>query len=392
MLTYGVNYTFGIFLEPLLAEFGWTTAATSAAYSLSTLASGFLGIFAGRLSDRFGPRIVATACGTLLGLGLLLMSQINAIWQLYLLYGLIIAAGIGGCWPALIPALAKWFVARRGLMTGIVVSGIGFGTLAIPPLASRLVAVYNWRPAYIIIGIIALVFTILAAQFLKRDPYQTGQLPYGSDTAEQESSIPEARGLSFQETMRTRQFWTVCTIYLCFGFSLHTVMVHIVRHATGMGISAASAANILAAIGGANIIAKIGLGGASDRLGVKPSLAFSFIMMLAALLWLQLADAVWMFYLFGIVFGFAYGGIITLQLLLAAELFGLSSLGVTLGSVAFSFTIGGAVGPVLSGRIFDVYGSYRLAFLVCAIIATLGILLVLSLTPLKKERDKHHTP
>jgi MFS family permease len=392
ILTFGLNYTFGIFFEPVSAEFGWTRAATSLAYSLSTLVAGFWGIFAGRLSDRFGPRLVMTLGGFLLGLGFLLMSQVNALWQLYLFYGLIIAAGIGGSWPALIPTVAKWFAVRRGLMTGIVVSGIGFGTLAIPPLASGLISIYDWRPAYIIIGIIALVLIILAAQFLKRDPHQIGQLPYGDDAVKHESSISEARGLSFQETIHTRQFWMVCTIYSSFGFGLHTIMVHIVPDAMGTGISAVSAANILATIGGANIIAKIAAGSASDRLGVKSSLVFSFILMLVALLWLQLAEELWMFYLFGVVFGFAYGGIITLQSLLAAELFGLSSLGVILGSVAFAFTIGGAVGPVLSGRIFDIYGSYRLAFLACAILALLGTVLALSLTPLKREKGKHHTP
>jgi len=386
LMTFGLNYTFGVFLKPLIAEFGWTRAATSAAYSLCTLVAGFLGIFAGRLSDRLGSKIIGIACGFFLGLGFLLMSQVNALWQLYLFYGLIIAAGIGGIWPALLPTVAKWFVARRGLMTGIVASGIGFGQIIVPPLASRLIYTYDWRPAYIIVGIVTLVFIILAAQFLKRDPRQIGQLPYGEDKVKQESSVSEDRGFYLQEAIRTRQFWMLCIIYFCFGFCLHTVGVHIVAHATELGIPPISAANLLAAIGGTSIVGKVVLGSASDRLGVKRSLVFSLILLLVSFLWVQLARELWMLYLFSVVYGFGYGGTITMQPLLAAELFGLSSLGVILGGVTFAYTIGGAAGPVLSGHIFDITGSYSLAFLACAILAFVAIILTLSLAPLKRDK------
>jgi len=386
LMTFGLNYTFGVFFKPLIAEFGWTRAATSSAYSLCTLVAGFLGIFAGRLSDRFGSKVVGIACGFFLGLGFLLMSQINAIWQLYLFYGLIIAAGIGGIWPSLLPTVAKWFVMRRGLMTGIVNSGIGFGQIIVPPLASRLIYTYDWRPAYIIIGIVTLVFIILAAQFLKRDPRQIGQLPYGEDKVKPEGAVPEVRGFYLQEAIRTRQFWMLCIVYFCFGFCLHTVGVHVVAHAIELGVPPVSAANLLAAIGGASIVGKVVLGSASDRLGVKRSLVFALVLLFVAFLWVQLARELWMLYLFSIIFGFGYAGTMTMQPLLIAELFGLSSLGVLLGSVSFTYTIGGAAGPVLAGYIFDIAGSYSLAFLACAILAFVAIILTLFLTPLKKNK------
>ncbi len=384
-LTFGINYTFGVFFNPLSTDFGWTRAVTSAAYSLCTLVAGFWGIFAGKLSDRFGAKIVGIACGFFLGLGFLLMSQVNAIWQVYLFYGLIIAAGIGGSWPALMPTVAKWFVKRRGLMTGIVASGVGFGTIIVPPLAGQLISIYDWRLTYIIIGTSTLVLIILAAQFLKRDPHQIGQLPYGEGEVKQKGLASEAKELSFGETIHTKQFWIVSTIYFCFGFGLHTVMVHIVPYATGLGISLASATSILAAIGGVNIVAKIMLGSASDRFGAKPSLVFAFILLLAAFLWLQLARELWMLYLFAIIFGFAYGGVIALQSLAVAELFGLSSLGILVGSVTCSYTIGGAIGPFLAGHIFDITRSYSLAFLISAILAAIALILALLLRPLSSE-------
>lgn len=390
-LAFGINYTFGVFFKPLLAEFGWTRAVTSVAYSLSTLVAGFLGIFAGKLSDRFGAKIVSIACGLFLGSGFMLMSRVNAIWQVYLFYSLIIAAGIGGSWPALIPAVAKWFAKRRGLMTGIVVSGIGVGILIIPPLASRLISIYEWRSSYLIIGIISLVLILLAAQFLRQSPRQIEQLPYGENEVKRESSVSEDQGVNFREAVHTKQFWIVCTIYFCFGFGLHTVMVHIVPHATDLGISAANAVNILAMIGGAGIFGSITMGSASDRIGIKPSLIFTLILMLAALLWLQLAKELWMLYLFGIVFGLACRSIIALQSLVTAELFGLSSLGILVGSVAFIYTIGAALGPALSGHIFDITGSYSLAFLADAILVAIALILALLLRPLRSEGGENET-
>lgn len=386
-LAFGINYSFGIFFKPLIAEFGWTRAVTSGAYSLMTLVSGFLGIFAGRISDRFGAKVVGIAGGLFLGLGFFLLAQVNDVWQLYLFYGLIIAPGIGAHWPALMSAVAKWFVARRGLMTGIVASGTGFGIVLTPLLASWLISTYDWRLAYIVVGISTMVLMVVAAQFLKRDPYQIGQLPYGEDKVKQGSSVSEVRGFNLRETIHTRQFWIVCAIYFCFGFGLHAVMVHIVPHATELGISTASAANILVAIGGTSIVGRITIGGASDRLGVKSSFIFTLSLMLATFFWLLLAKELWMLYLFGIVFGFAYGGIVSLQVVLVAELFGLSSLGVILGSVAFIYTIGGAVAPVLSGYIFDITGSYNPAFLTCTVISAIGLMLTLLIKPTRREGE-----
>ena len=179
MLAWGANRTFGVFLEPLINEFSWTRAGVSGAFTLCMLITGLLGIVAGRLNDRFGPRLVMTACGFFVGLGYLLMSQISTIWQLYLFYGVIIAMGTSGGYVPLVSTVARWFVKRRGLVTGIVISGIGLGTMVVPPIAAQLISSYGWRTSYIIVGIAALVLIILAAQFLKRDPSQVGQLPYG---------------------------------------------------------------------------------------------------------------------------------------------------------------------------------------------------------------------
>ena len=303
------------------------------------------------------------------------MSQISMLWQLYLFYGVIIAIGMSGAWVPLIATIPKWFVKRRGLMTGIVTSGSGIGTILLSLVASRFIPACGWRISYMIVGGGVLVLLMLAAQFLRRDPKQVWQSPYGGNEVKGEGPNLQASGFSLQEATHTRQFWLACVIFFCYGFNLYTIMVHIVPHAIELGISPIIAANIIVIIGGVNAVGRITVGYAGDRIGNRLSLIISSILMTAALLWVMIAKEVWMLYLFAIVFGFGYGGLASLTSPVTAELFGLRSLGTIVGVVMFSFTVGGAIGPVLAGSIFDMSGSYNPAFLACAALSIIDIIL-----------------
>lgn len=378
MTTMGLNYTFGIFFKPLIAEFGWSRAVTSAAYSIMTMMSGFLGMVAGRLSDKFGPRVVCTVSGVFLGSGFILMSQVSSIWHVYLVYGFIVAAGIGVCWPVLMPLVPRWFIVRKGLMSGILSSGVGLGTLVFPPIASLLIGAIDWRSSYIIFGATALVLIPLAARFLKRAPRNMEQRPIEVDELKLEIVNPKGAGLDFRQAIRTKQFIFMCIIYFCFGFCYHSVMVHIVPHAMELGITTIIAASIVSMIGGLSIVCKVIMGYAGDKLGIKSSLIFSFILLFLCFLWLQFARELWMFYLFTAIFALAYGGAMSLQALMLGELFGLLSSGIIMGTVTFVYTIGGATGAFVAGYIFDITNHYNIAFVFNAILAiTAAILTIL---------------
>jgi MFS family permease len=387
LLVFGINYSFGVFFKPLIAEFGWARAVTSAAYSITTTVAGLFGIIAGKLGDQFGPRVVCAVSGAFLGIGMVIMSQIDAVWQLYVVYGLIVAAGIGGYWPVLMPMISRWFVTRKGLMTGILASGVAFGTILVPPLTSWIISASDWRTAYIIVGGGALVLITLISQLIRRNPAQIGQLPYGMDKLTPRSEISRGEGLDFSEAVRTRQFAIMCIIYFCFGFCLHSIMIHVVPHATDVGVLPGIAAGILSAIGLTKIVSNATIGGISDRLGVKPSLIISFALMFIALLWMQLAREMWMFYLFSVIFGLGYGGVITLQALMMTELFGMRSPGVILGTITFACNIGGSVGPFILGLIFDITGDYSLAFWITAVLAAAGSILSATLKPPVAEKQ-----
>ena len=391
VVTIGTFYTFGVFFKPVLTEFGWTRALTSGAFSLSILIQGLIGIAMGGLNDRFGPRLVLTVCGVLLGLGYLLMSQISAVWQLYLFYGVIIGIAMSGVWIPLLSTVARWFSRRRSMMSGIVLTSAGIGGLISPLVANYLISTYDWRTSYIILGSFASVVVVLAAQLLKRDPSQIGQMPYGDNEEGKQEMKLETEGFSLKGAVYTRQLYALFAVSFCFGFSQLIIMVHIIPHATELGFSASSAAKILATIGGLSIVGRLIMGSAADKIGNRLAYAVGFILMSSALFWLMPATKIWMLYLFAAVFGFAYASIEASESPLVARIFGLRSHGLIFGIIGFGFTIGGTIGPLLAGYIFDVTGGYKMAFLVSAIVGIGGLMLTAFLIPItsKYEKNEH---
>ena len=376
-LAWGALFCIGVFFKPMLEELELTRAATSIAQSISILLTGFVGIFLGRLNDRLGPRLIVTAGGLFLGAGYLLMSLTETSWQLYLFRGVLVGIGMSGTYVPLLSTIAKWFYHRRGLMMGIIISGVGLGTTVMPPLANWLISNYGWRDSYIILGAAILISVILAAQFLKRDPADAGQFPYGGVEAKQE----KVAGLSPQRVLQTTQLWLLCFIFLFFDFCADAVLVHIVPHITDFTISAASAASILAVLGVVSIPGRIVMGNAGDRVGSKLTMLICFAVMLTSFVWLLFAREEWAFYLFAIAFGFPYGGLAALMSLVVAELFGLSAIGLILGIVTCGATIGAAAGPALAGFIFDATGSYQLVYIICTALSAVCVVLTLLLKP-----------
>lgn len=385
IMAWGLYIVFGVFLNPLREEFGWTSAMTSGAYSLSSILHGVLGIAMGGLVDRFGPRLVVTFCGICLGGGYLLMSQVDSLWQLYLFYGVIIGIGMSGTWVPLVSPVSRWFVARRSLMTGIVISGLTIGQLVAPPVIGRLIVAYDWRLSYIILGVAVLVVIVIAAQFLRRDPGRTGQLPYGAEAESHAASLSSAGGYSLPEAVRTVQFWLCLVVLFAFGYAAFGLTVHIVPHVTSLGIAAVSAADVLAVNGGAGIIGNFVIGGIiGDRIGNKKTFLIGFVLSGAALVWLLPATELWMLFFIAALLGMAFGSIGTSESPLVARLFGLRNHGLIYGFAGLGFTAGGAVGPFITGHLFDINGNYRNAFLVCIAFVVVGFVLTILMKPTRK--------
>jgi MFS family permease len=380
-LIFSVHYAFGVFFKPLSASFGWTRAMTAGAFSLVWITQGLLSIVMGGLNDKFGPRVVLTIGALLIGGGYLLTSQTHSILEFYVYYGILVGAGLGSTFVPLTSTTARWFVKRRGVMTGIVASGVGVGALVGPPVANWLIANYNWRVSYHFMGVIVLVGVLVTAQFLRRDPAQMGTRPYGAGEGDRLYVKVGAYGLSLREAAKTWQFWIVSLIFFFYGYTWTAILLHLAPHATDLGISASNAANMISVLGGASILGKVLLGVMADKIGNKKVYLLSFAMMVISLLRLTTITRAGTFDLFALFFGFAYGGLATANSPLVAWLFGMRKHGLIYGICFNGFTIGCAAGPVLSGHIFDVTHSYRLAFFLCSASALAGLLLTLLLKP-----------
>jgi MFS family permease len=370
MIMYGAQYSFGVFFKPMLKELGLSRAAMSGAYSINLIVQSIACIFTGKLSDKYGPRVVVTCSGSCLGISYLLMSQVQVAWQIYFVFGILVSISVAGSWVPLLSTIARWFVAKRGLMCGLAAAGVGVGVMLVPPFAGYLITRFGWRTSYIIIGLTVLLVVVTIAQLLKRAPSQIGLSALGVS----EQQADSAAGHTFREALRTRQFWLLSAVLLILGACMQTVFVHIVPHATDVGIAEVTAATILSVIGGVSIISKVGIGIAIDRLGNKPIAISAATLMFLSVIIIQFSDALVALYFFAIIFSVGYAGFAAIQSPYVAELFGLKDHGAIFG---FSmFIIGaGAFGPFVAGKIFDVTSSYRLAFVMLAIMTFLSILL-----------------
>jgi MFS family permease len=380
----GTYFSYGVLFNPLIAEFGWSRVSISGAASLAFLLMGFLGIGVGRLNDRFGPRTLMTVSGVFFSLGYLLMSRLEAIWQLYLFFGIIFGIGLSTVDVIALTTIARWFVRKRGIVTGIVKVGTGAGQMTIPLLASILIIRYGWRNSCIIIGVAVLIILVAIAQLLRRDPGLMGLSPDGDATGSTHRPVSTTEGFSLREAVRTRQFWTICAAMLAIVFCLMTVMVHIVPYAQEIKVSPTRAAGVLSTIGGVSMAGRFISGLAIDRIGSKRVMIFCFFLLIAGLLWLQISTELWMLYLFAVVYGVAHGGYFTSFSPIVAEFFGIKSHGTLFGIAMFSGTFGGALGPVMAGYVFDITGGYGGAIWICTLISAFGFVLIALLKPLKE--------
>ena len=386
MLTgYGVRTIFGVFFKPMLADFEWTRAATSGALTLSMLTQGLWGMVMGRLNDRIGPRIIISLCCFLLGVGFILMSFIGHLWQIYLFYGIIIGFGMGGVFVVLLSTVSRWFTKRRGVMAGVVLTGLGMSAFVMSPVATWLISAYGWRISYIVVGGVVLVIGILMAQLLKRDPSVMGLKSYGQGEVAVTEVAADKTGLSLREAVRTRQFWMLSLTFVAIGYCMFAITIHLVPHVTDLGISPEIAALVLSITGAGNTIGGLVLGGIADRIGNKQVLAICMIVVAMSIYLLAAVSEVWMLCIVALVFSLGAGGGGVAEPITVAELFGLKSHGLILGVVSFSFTVGGAIGPLVTGYLFDISGNYVTAFLVCGSVGVCGLALTMLLKPVRKQ-------
>lgn len=369
----GLVTSFGLFFEPLSTDLGWTRTATSAAFSLNVMIGGIFGIIGGMLNDKFGPRVVLPLFGILSAAGYFLVSHMNTVWQFYLYFGLIVGMGSNVFVPAL-STVARWFVRRRSMMSGIAFSGAGFGLVILPPVINWIIRQYDWRLSLVIMSIMILIITVLGIILLRNDPGKMGLLPYGAETKANENTKSESGSFSFSDAIRRREFWLLAFTLFCYGFCFMAFQVHVAVYSNDVGISSTGAAMILTMLGIATIAGQIGLGGVGDKAGYKRTFVLGLFCIVLAVITILFARQLWSFFIFAVLLGLAFGNCSTQESPLIAWLFGLGSHGTLLGVFAFSWTCGAAAGPLVFGSIYDSRGSYQYAFWIAGVLAVTAVI------------------
>jgi MFS family permease len=375
---------FSLVFPPLVSEFGWDRGLAAGAFSFGFGLSAFLSPFIGRLMDARGPRFVLEVGVVLTGVGLMGAAYIATPWGLYLTLGLLVGVG-ANCLGYSVHSqfLPNWFVRRRALAIGIAFSGVGVGSMLVLPGLQAMILPEGWRHACWVLGIVILVVLVPVNLLVTKRPEDLGLLPDGEKPAPgggpaaRKSNVVDAEWAATDWTvaraMRTARFWWMAVGFFCGGYIWYAVQVHQTKYLVEIGFSPMLAAWSLGLVALVGIPGQIALGGLSDRYGRELMWAVScsgFAICYAALLALARAPSetlLWLMVLSQGTLGYAFTSMMGP---VVSEIFEGKQFGSIFGLLMTSLIVGGALGPFLTGVLFDRLGNYDVAF-------TIGLVLSL---------------
>ncbi|MDT0455002.1 MFS transporter [Streptomyces sp. DSM 41527] len=360
-VAYGLAYSYGQFFSFIADSFGTGDGAGSAIFSITSLLFFGLGAVSGPLADRYGPRMLLVAGGVLLGLGLFLTAHASALWQAYVAYGLGTGLGVGCVYVPVMSAVGSWFDRRRALATGIVVSGVGVGTVVSSPLSAWMVDAFGWRRSYEYYALGGAVLLLLCAALVPRPPRH------------------EPRPTVAPEPGRGRRgFGTLYLSALLINIVIYVPFVQLSQYARHHGVSGGAAASLVSVIGVSSIIGRTALGAVARRVGTLNLFKACHVAIAAGpLLWLA-SDGFDGLLAFALVLGVSYGGYIALIPVVLGDQYGLARLGRVLGVLYTAVGIGSAVGPAATGALIQETGSYAPALVTLAVLGSLGAATVMA--------------
>ena len=377
-LVLGVLYAWGVMAKALVVQWHWSKADAALPFTVATAAFAITMIFAGRLQDKVGPRLIAALGGIVLGCGLAASSLAKSPALMLVTFGIVGGIGIGIGYSATTPPAIKWFPAtKKGLITGVVVSGVGLAAVYISPLAQWLLKRAGIQNSFIYLGVGAMVSVALLAQWLRNPP--AGYQPQAAASAASPTKAPLAAraNVDWSEMLRTSQFYRLWLMFILAASAGLMIIAHV-------AIIAKEQAHwewgfvpvVLLAI--FNSAGRVASGVLSDRIGRTQTMVLAFLLQSCNMFAFSHYTSSGLL-MFGSAFtGLCYGTIFTLMPAATADFYGVRNLGVNYGFVFTGFGVAGVFGPLLGGKIRDVTGSYSTSYTLSAVMLLVGTALALT--------------
>jgi MFS family permease len=351
----GAVFALAVFLQPMVADTGWSRAGISGAMTFAFLGMGLAGFGWGALSDRWGPRPVVLAGAVLLGLANVLASRAATLLQFQVLYGVLMGVAAGSFFVPVIANTAAWFDRHRSLAVSLVSAGVGIAPLTVSPVVAWLVTHHDWRTSQLIVGIGSWIVLVPAALLMKRAPILAAA---ASGAAPAASAAPAQPDMPVGQALRSRAFIVLAlTFFACCATHAGPIF-HTVSYAIVCGLPTMAAVTIYSMEGLAGLGGRVLFGLAGDRFGAKPVLIAGLLIQAFGAGAYMLVTHLAGFYTVAFVFGMAYGGVMPLYAVLARDHFSPRILGTVLGAAAMVSSLGMALGPAIGGWLFDRFGSY----------------------------------
>lgn len=347
---------FGVFLPVLAAEFGWTRGAISTALSINFVLGGVAAFAVAHVADRRGPRGVLALTVLIGGIGLALMSGVSALWQVYVLYGVLVGIGFSSVYVLTMATVSRWFETGRGLALAVALSAYNLGWLVGGPFAAFLIEGWGWRTAYVVLGLIVVglgVPACLGARFPERPPPRAGHA---------EAPDTPHVGESFRSALRDRRLWLLGAGWSVSGVVYMMVTVHAVPFAHDHGLALEQASFLLSAYALGSAVGRLASGLVADRLGTPATLYACIALQMLALVVVLADPAAWVLPVALVAFGLGSSAADNAFVKVVPEVFGVVALASIMSVIGFAWRAGAALGPAAAGFIYDLTRSYAIPF------------------------------
>ena len=365
VVTYGISTplaAYGVFLPVFAEQFGWSRGAISAAMSVNLLVGGLAGFVAGALADRHGPRALLALTVALAGVSFALVSTITALWQLYLLVGVLGGVGMSSFYLLTTATVTHWFDERRGLALALVLVGFNLGYITGGPLAAWLITHFGWRAAYSVLGTVCGIVTTGAALTVRLPRPAERRALHRQEPAHSAARPAGAHGITLRQSLVDPRQWALNFSWLLLGGLAIMLSVHAVPFARDRGVSLEGASFALTAYGLGSALGRLIAGAISDRLGTRITIGVAYVLEVVALLTLLWVPSRGALLASLVAFGAGFAASDTMVAKVIPEVFGLRAIGAIMGMLTLGWRSGAAVGPAAAGFLYDVTGSYTLPF------------------------------